>query len=172
MNKTIGIIGLSVLMVAVFAVFAAAVPSIGCSETDSGDDIWNAGITSDYNGPNPVDNADDCDGASENLMEFYCDGDIGKLENTKCTDFNAVCISDGDKNVGDYCACPDGYEFVNDFCVAPCVGCQCDNSCPTFCELHPSAPQCGSDVPEFSTVTLGLAIAGAGLGVVFLRRQH
>jgi len=171
MNKTFGLIGLSVLMVAVLALFAAAVPL--CSDSDGGKDVWTAGTTTDFNGPNEVTNADDCDGASENLKEFYCDGDIGKLDNIKCTDFNAVCITVGDKTVGDYCACPEGYDFVVDKCVAQCVGCECTNSCGDFCTLHPTDPKCNSNpgVPEYPVFTMGLAVIGAGLGLAFLRKK-
>ena len=166
MNKTMSLLGLSVVMVAMLAVFAAA--QVPCTDSDSGKDIWTAGITTDEKGPN----ADDCDGASHNLMEFFCDGDTAKHDNIKCDEQNAVCVTVGDKSVGDYCEeCPAGYEVVNNECVEPCVGCECTNSCPDFCELNPTDPSCTGGVPEFSTMALGAAIVGVGLGLALLRKK-
>ncbi|NTV23678.1 MAG: hypothetical protein HGA85_04860, partial [Nanoarchaeota archaeon] len=78
-----------------------------CVDSDSGTDIWSAGIATDDKGPN----ADDCDGASENLKEYYCDGDKAKHDNIRCSDYGAVCVSAGDNAVPDYCACPSGYVY-------------------------------------------------------------
>jgi hypothetical protein len=52
-------------------------------------------------------------------------------------------------------------------CGNPCVGCHCDNSCPP--------PPCTGDdctgVPEFSPLTLLAAVAIAGLGLAYFRKN-
>jgi hypothetical protein len=46
---------------------------------------------------------------------------------------------------------------------------------PSYCEEHPEDPKCGGGpnpgVPEFSVLTLGLAVIGAGLGLALLRKK-
>jgi len=161
MNKTFGLIGLSVVLIAVLAMFTLAIAPVDfCSDSDGGVDVWTAGITTSNNGPNTVYNADDCDGASENLKEFYCDGDIGKLDNIKCTDFNAVCVSDGDKDVGDYCACPEGYTYSD-----------AENTCVGNGGGSNGGDDDNNNVPVFPGATLVLAVVGAGLGLALLRKN-
>ncbi len=91
----------------------------------------------------------------------------------------------GDGIINDGEECDDGTSNgigCNPLCGEQCNYCDSDcttetnygGSCPSYCDLHPSDPQCGGGepgVPEFSVLTLGLAIVGAGLGLAFLRKK-
>ena len=132
-----------------------------CTDSDGGIDIWTPGIVNtNIHGFE----ADDCDGASENLKEFYCEDDKRKLDNIKCSDYGATCITVGNKSVADYCACPDGQSFNGTMCVEqtfPVCGDgvvnqqseECDGtagvgehqSCSQTCELI-DLPYCGDEV--------------------------
>ena len=112
-----------------------------CTDTDNGKDIWNAGITTDDKGAN----LDSCDGASNNLKEWYCDGSTAKHDNIKCTDFNAVCVEPNDAPA--YCQCSQGYVFdaQQNTCVEP-------------------------QVPEFGIIGAALALVSA-IGIFVVRRK-
>ncbi len=188
MSKIIGMFSVCVLMITMLAVLVAApAPVDFCSDSDSGSNIWIGGTVTTNNGPNTIYKVDDCDGASENLMEFYCDGNQWKLDNIKCSDFGAICITVGDKTVADYCAmptCGDGVKSGDEECDAGSSngqGCSplceqrcnyCDSDCTIKTNYNPTS--CGGGpppVPEFSTWTLGLAIIGVGLGLALLRKK-
>ncbi|MEK6968335.1 MAG: hypothetical protein AABX51_06925, partial [Nanoarchaeota archaeon] len=129
--KIFSIVALLVLLVSMITVIAVPAESF-CSDTDGSADIWTPGTVTTEKG----DEVDDCDGASDNLKEGYCDANNGKFDNIKCSDFGAVCISaDGP----DYCACSEGTHFDVDQCVP------------------------NNDIPEFSAIAGGIALAGAGL---------
>lgn len=136
MNKLFGLF--LVLILAASSVVAGAEKF--CNDSDGAIDVWTAGFTTTEKGIN----FDDCDGASENLKEFYCDDDKDKLDNIKCTDFNALCVED---EGGDYCGCADGYYFDN------------------------KAGMCVEEVvPEFGVVAAGVALIG-GLAIFIIRRR-
>ena len=116
------------------------------NDFDDGIDVWNGGYTENEDNTK----ADDCDGESDNLKEYYCDGDRRRHENVNCGDFGAVCVSVGDRHDADYCACPEGNHFDE------------------------KEEQCVPDevvIPEFSGIAGGIALAGAGAGYILLRRR-
>ncbi|MEM2131160.1 MAG: hypothetical protein QXR96_01425 [Candidatus Woesearchaeota archaeon] len=96
-----------------------------CNDSD-GLNIWTPNVVVTEKG----NYADDCDGASENLKEYTCKNNKEHPVNVKCSDYNAVCVSAGDENVPDYCACQKGYVFS-----------QQDNMC---------VPE--NQIPEFTTI--------------------
>jgi hypothetical protein len=144
MRGIIGAIVVCFMFVAAIQL-VSAVPAASCSDTDGGKDIWTAGTATDNKGSS----VDDCDGASENLKEQYCDGTQAKFDNIKCSDYNAICVSDGDKTVPDYCACDKGYVFDAD-----AKECTPDN-----------------DVPEFGLMAGSIALIGVIAGAFFLRKK-
>jgi hypothetical protein len=145
MKRFISILGiLLVLMTLVVSVKAVPAEKY-CLDSDNGKDIWTAGYATTEKGMD----VDDCDGASENLKEFWCDGDKSMPDNIKCSDFNAVCVTVGDKTVPDYCACEKGYVFDDQ--KSTCVA---DN-----------------EVPEFGVLAGTLAVIGA-LGVFVISRKQ
>ena len=84
-----------------------------------------------------------------------CDGDdgvgIGQACNENCMlEENPFC---GDGNLDDDEACDDSNNENGD-------------GCDEFCEIEEEVP-----IPEFSSIAGGLAIAGAGIGYMFLRRR-
>ncbi|MEM4397969.1 MAG: hypothetical protein QW757_05095 [Candidatus Woesearchaeota archaeon] len=93
--------------------------------------------------------ADDCDGASENLKEYTCKDDQEHPVNVKCSDYNAVCVSVGDKTEPDYCACQKGYVFS-----------ETENKCVVE-----------NQIPEFSTIGSMIALLSVAGLFVFLRRR-
>ena len=137
MNKTIFVLALVAL--SIFAFSVSATPSVDyCIDYDGGVDIW----TGAYANSNKGVLVDDCDGQSDNLKEATCVNDKTHPENVKCTDFGAVCVSVGDESEPDYCGCPEGTSFSEEFDM-----CISDNA---------------DSVPEFGTIGAGLVLAGAG----------
>ena len=113
-----------------------------CTDTDEGADIWTPGHAYDL----IKMGVDDCDD-SDNLKEYYCDGDNAVFDTVQCSDYNAICISAGDESEPDYCGCAQGLVLVNEMCI----------------------PE--NEVPEFGVVAAGLALIGA-LGIfAFSRRK-
>lgn len=132
-----------------------------CKDTDDGKDIWTPGVVSTgsvqadslrfrfHNDDLVKTHADDCDGRSENLKEYYCQDNKEKVKNIKCSDYGAVCVSAGGKSVPDYCECPKGTEF------------------------NEQEGQCMKEdvsVPEFGVTGAILATSLAGL-FVFMRKK-
>lgn len=151
---------LSILVIAVFFIFIVNVMAVpiekSCTDSDNGSNIWTAGIATDAKGAN----ADDCDGASENLKEFSCDGNKVKVENIKCSDYNAVCVTVGDKTVADHCGCDTGYAFSDS--LQKCV----------YIGIHDGGSTGGpKGVPEFSLLTAGMAVVVVTAGLVFMRKN-
>jgi hypothetical protein len=144
MDKTIFVITVLFLFLAV-ASAVHAIPAALCSDPDNGKDIWTASITIDNKGANP----DDCDGQSQNLKEFYCEGDTIRLDNIKCSDFKAICISAGDESVPDYCGCEKGYIFDTQ-----------SNTCIVL-----------NDVPEFGPLAAAIALIGALIAFIFISKE-
>jgi hypothetical protein len=152
---------LSILVVAMFVIMIANVMAVPvekfCQETN-GATIWTGGLTTDEKGVN----AFDCDGASENLKVFTCDGDKVKVDNVKCSDYDAVCVIVGDKTVSDYCGCDTGSGYVFSESQQKCV----------YVGTNDGGDDGGPNgVPEFSPLTLGIATIVGAIGLLFLRKN-
>jgi uncharacterized repeat protein (TIGR01451 family) len=80
------------------------------------------------------------------------------------------CDAGSDNGLG---CTPGGCGLTCNYCDSDCTTeTNFGGSCPTFCELNPTAPECSSNgVPEFSPFALGLAVIGVGLGLALLRKK-
>jgi len=125
-----------------------------CTDTD-GIDVWTPGYVENEKGSD----MDDCDGASENLKEKYCDDDKIKVKNIKCTDFGAVCIS---AQGADYCACPEGTVKYEGYCLSIADD---DDDDDDDDDEDPQDPS----VPEFTFI--GGALAAGAVGAYALKRR-
>lgn len=144
-----------ILVVVSIALPALASPPVSfCTDSDGGEDIWIPGSAEDDKGVL----YDNCDGASENLKEATCKGVNTHPVNIKCSDFGAICVSDGNTETPDYCECPDGYALSGENCVEAYVP-----------PNNPPPPPSG--VPEFGTFGLIIAVLGGILGLNFLRKN-
>ena len=133
-----------VLMTALMSMTAMAVQTETCTDSDGGIEIYTPGFVV----TNKDFLMDDCDGNSGNLKEYYCDGTKKAHDNVKCSDYGAVCVS---QSGPDMCACPAGSSF---------------NSQSQMCVDETE------EIPEFSTIAAGIAVAGSVAGYLMLRRKN
>ena len=140
-------------LVAVMALASSvsATPASGCVDADFGPSVGPNIWVGSYAQDSKDKLVDDCDGSSTNLKEAVCQDDKTHPENIKCDDYGAVCVTVGDKTVGDYCGCPEGSVFDDEeeFCV----------------------PKEIPSTPEFGVIAAGLALAGAGGYISYKRRK-
>ena len=155
-----------------------------------------------YCGDGNVDAGEQCDGTAGVGEHQTCNVDCHLVDLPYCGDKTcngdetcSTCEADcgtcpvqpfcGDGNLGTNEQCDDGSN--NGKGCSPLCGEQCNycgndcttktntgSSCPSYCDLHPTDPQCGGNpgVPEFSLITIGLAVIGVGLGLAFLRKKE
>jgi hypothetical protein len=113
------------------------------------------------------DSNDDCDDGNVNTIDS-CFADC------KCVHKIQPYCGDGIKNGNEACDGTDGVG-TNQICTADCK-IENDHVCNPATECcDPGAPGCGGGnpgVPEFSVLTLGLAVIGAGLGLALLRKKQ
>ncbi|TAL54654.1 MAG: hypothetical protein EPN86_03755 [Nanoarchaeota archaeon] len=139
--KIFSLIVLAIMTLSVMSVTVLAGADF-CNDSNASTDPFVGGSVTTEKG---VSN-DDCDGASDNLKEFYCDGDKAKFKTPQidCGDFNAVCVSEDGP---DHCGCTEGNHLDGKSCVPD------------------------SQIPEFSAIAAGIAVSGAGVGYLALRRR-
>ncbi|MBN2459683.1 hypothetical protein JXB28_05335 [Candidatus Woesearchaeota archaeon] len=170
MNKGIAYIGILLLMVASVMAQVGS-PDTEC-ETYLGESYYGVAKFS-------------CDDAGC-TMDTDCDFDQFDPENKDCMKSPYEITLDGDNDEADWTSNYDVKALVKASTSTEAQGEYGTSgtvtafggheiSHVTFCGKEGSNGNGGNgnhDVPEFSTITLGLAILGAGLGLVFLRKQH
>ena len=100
----------------------------------------------------------------ESLPPFCGDGKVGTDEQ---------CDDGSDNGVECNPACDDECDYCSNKCT---LETKYGRSCPSYCDLHPADPKCGGGpepgVPEFSILTLGIAVISVGLGLALLRKRQ
>jgi hypothetical protein len=103
-------------------------------------------------------------------LDYEHDYDSDLCVNEYCGDGTV----NGDEDCENNAQCDDSNPFTEDICNAcdcehhqTCVGCECDNSCDP-CITNPES--C-TGVPEFSPITMLVAVAIAGLGLAYFRKN-
>jgi hypothetical protein len=171
MNK--GILYVGILLVMIASVFATIDNSNSdCKELGTGDDYYEV---AKYNC-----NVNDCNLAGTVLSPYEINVD-GNKESADWTseDYNVQAVV----KVTSTTEAQGTYGMKGTVTGLPCnpADLNCDKiygiNQITFCGKEGNGGGGGgsggsSNVPEFSTITLGLAILGAGLGLVFMRKQH
>lgn len=112
-------------------------------------------------------------GSNNNFCEF-AGGTSGSVSGTYSVSHITFCGNDpvcGDEKVTGDEECDDGSD--NGVVCTP-TACGICSYCSDTCEIETVRDYCpppDGEVPEFSVVTLGLAVIGAGLGLVFIRKR-